>query len=242
MTIPKDFRICFPDKKIYISADHNWAFAAWELHKRAGKIKPNATLIHVDAHLDDIWDGLEVEGLRDIEKYEDVFDVAGKMKIENFIWPAVGTGTIDKVIYVSQYSHIEDPFDFKDWNLFHPDMRPVKEILDRGKYIGLRYWNLEEFLVKKDSQDVKVLTEKPDLILDLDLDYFAEEDIDTATVSLMDEQKIIDNLTSLKDLYPWSLITVSLSPFFCGGDDNTLYLFGLFSKVFGLKPKDALEW
>ncbi|MFS0687801.1 UPF0489 family protein [Sporosarcina sp. 179-K 8C2 HS] len=242
MTIPKDFRICFPDKKIYISADHNWAFAAWELHKRAGKIKPNATLIHVDAHLDDIWDGLEVEGLHTIEKSEDVFDVAGKMKIENFIWPAVGTGTIDKVIYISQYSHIEDPFDFEDWNLFHPEMKPVKEILERGKYVGLRYWNLEEFLGKIDSQNVKVLTEKPDLILDLDLDYFAEEDADTVMVSLMDEQKIIVNLTSLRDLYTWSLITVSLSPFYCGGNDNALYLFGLFSKVFGLKQEDALEW
>jgi len=120
MKFPKNFRACFPGKNIYISTDHNWAFAAWESHKRAGKVKPNATLIHVDAHLDDIWDGLEVEGLHDIKKYEDVFEVAGKMQIENFIWPAVGTGTIDKVIYISQFSHIKDPFDFEDWNLSPP--------------------------------------------------------------------------------------------------------------------------
>lgn len=242
MAISKDFRICFPDKKVYISADHNWAFAAWELHKKAGEIKPNATLIHIDAHLDDVWDGLEVEGLFDIEKYKDVFDVTEKMKIDNFIWPAVGTGTIDKVIYVSQYTHIEDPFDFKDWSLSHPQMKPVREILDRGKYTGLRYWNLEEFLMRKESYAVKELTEEPDLILDLDLDYFTEEDIDTAAVRLMDEQKIIDNLVSLKDLFPWKLITVSLSPFFCGGDDNAVYLLGLFNKVFGLIPEDSYEW
>lgn len=242
MAIPKDFRVCFPDKNIYISCDHNWAFAAWELHRRGGQVKPNATLIHVDAHLDDIWDGLEVEGLHEIKKYEDVFEVAGRMKIENFIWPAVGTGTIDKVIYVSQYSHVEDPFDFEDWNLSQPEMMPVKEILDSGKYVGLRYWSLEEFLEMKDSAEVRTLTEKPDLILDLDLDYFAEEDIDTVTVNLIDEQKIIGNLTALRDLYPWSLITVALSPFYCGGEENAKYLLGLFSKVFGLNPEESMAW
>jgi len=121
-------------------------------------------------------------------------------------------------------------------------MKPVKEILDSGKYIGLRYWNLEEFLEKKDFAEVKALTEKPDLILDLDLDYFAEEDIETVTVNLMDEQKIIDNLTTLRELYPWNLITVAISPFYCGGDDNAEYLLGLFCKVFGLNPEESLSW
>lgn len=65
--IPEDFRRCFPEKNIFISCNHNWAFAAWELHKRAGELKPNATLIHVDAHLDDVWDGLIVEGLHDMK-------------------------------------------------------------------------------------------------------------------------------------------------------------------------------
>ena len=242
MTIPKDFRICYPDKKIYISANHNWAFAAWELHKRAGKIKPNATLIHVDAHLDDIWDGLEVEGLHDIKNYEDVIEVAGKLKIENFIWPAVGTGAIDKVIYVSQQTYSGDPFDFDDWDFEYPQHKPVEDILNSGKYIGLRYWNIEEFLANLNSEEVKVHVENKDLILDLDLDYFNEIENDSVEPNIMDEQKVIENLTTLRDLYPWSLITVSLSPFFCGGDDNASYLFGLFSKVFGLKTEDALEW
>ncbi|MGG0287193.1 UPF0489 family protein [Peribacillus butanolivorans] len=239
---PDDFRRCFPDKKIFISSEHNWSFAAWELHKREGLIRPNATLIHVDAHLDDIWDGLEVEGLHDIKTEEDVFEVTEKLKIENFIWPAVGTGTIDKVIYVSQQDYGDDPFDFEEWDFSYPQLKPVKDILDNNKYIGLRYWNLEEFFTKKDSEEVNVLTENKDIILDLDLDYFNINENNLVQDNLMEEQKIIENLTTLRDLYPWSLITVAISPFYCGGDDNALYLLGLFCKVFGVNPEESMSW
>ncbi|AIW84334.1 hypothetical protein bwei_1687 [Bacillus mycoides] len=240
--IPKDFRRCFPEQNIFVSCEHNWAFAAWELHKRAGNLKPNATLIHVDAHLDDVWDGLTVEGLQDIKNPEDVFNVTKNMKIDNFIWPAVGTGTIDKVIYVSQQNYGDEPFNFESWNLDFPDLKPVKEILDDGKYIGLRYWNIEEFVDGKDSDEVKILTGNKDLILDLDLDYFNGSEREIRSDNLMDEQKIIDNLTTLRDLYPWSLITVALSPFYCGGEDNAKYLLDLFFKVFGVNPDDAMSW
>ncbi|TDL31196.1 hypothetical protein E2R51_15540 [Jeotgalibacillus sp. S-D1] len=242
MIIPEDFRVYFSDKNIFIVRDHNWAFPVWELQKRAGKLKPNAILVHVDAHLDDIWDGLEVEGLHEMKNSEDVFEVTKKLKIENFIWPAVGTGTIDRVIYVSQFSNIEDPFNFEDWNLSHPEMKPVKEILNKGKYTGLRYWSIEEFLEKKNSSEVKDVIEESDLILDLDLDYFAEENIEPVAVKLMDEQQIIDNLEALRDLFPWRLITVSLSPFYCGGEENAGYLLNLFYNVFDINYEDGLGW
>lgn len=145
------------------------------------------------------------------EKPEDVFNVTKNLKIENFIWPAVGTGTIDKVIYVSQQNYNGEPFDFEEWDFDFPHLQPVKDILDAGKYIGLRYWNIEEFIDDKDSDEVKTLTENKDLILDLDLDYFNGNEREIRSDNLMDEQKIIDNLTTLRDLYPWSLITVALS-------------------------------
>ncbi|WP_185907578.1 UPF0489 family protein [Bacillus safensis] len=242
MKFPNDFRVCFPDKNIYISSEHNWAFAAWELHRRGKQIKPNATLIHVDAHLDDIWDGLEVEGLHDIKTYEDVFEVAGKLQIENFIWPAVGTGTIDKVIYVSQQDYSDEPFDFSQWDFSYPHLKPVKDILDNGKYIGLRYWKLEEFVADKDTEAVKKLINGKDLILDLDLDYFNLNENNLVQDNLMAEEKIIENMTTLRDLYPWSLISVALSPFYCGGDKNAEYLLGLFCKVFGLNPEESFSW
>lgn len=75
----------------------------------------------------------------------------------------------------------------------------------------MRYWNIEEFIDDKDSDEVKTLTENKDLILDLDLDYFNGNEREIRSDNLMDEQKIIDNLTTLRDLYPWSLITVALS-------------------------------
>ncbi|PGM93255.1 UPF0489 family protein [Bacillus cereus] len=240
--IPEDFRSCFPEKNIFISCEHNWAFAAWEMHKRAGKLKPNAILIHVDAHLDDVPDGLDVEGLHDMKNSDDLFNVTENLKIDNFIWPAVGTGTIDKVIYISQQNYGEEPFDFEGWNLDFPHLKSVKDILDANKYVGLRYWNIEEFIANKDSAAVTTITGNKELILDLDLDYFNENDNDLSKSNLMDEQKIIDNLTTLRDLYPWSLITVALSPIYCGGEDNATYLLSLFFKVFGLNPKDAMSW
>lgn len=242
MKFPEDFRICFPEKNIYISRDHNWAFAVWTLQKRANELNPNATLVHVDAHLDDVWDGLEVEGLHDMKKPEDVFNVTSKMSIDNFIWPAIGTDTIDNVIYISQQTYGDGPFDFRDWDYSNKGLKPVKDIYDSGKHNGIRYWNLEEFLMNKDNKEVKALLEGKDLVLDLDLDYFNENDNDLTISNLMEEPKIIENLTTLRDLYPWKLITVALSPIYSGGDDNAEYLLGLFCKVFNLTHDEAEWW
>lgn len=242
MKIPKNFRLCFPKEDIFISSDHNWAFAAWELNKRAGKVHPNATLIHVDAHLDEVWDGLEVDGLYDIKNSTDVFNVAEKLQIDNFIWPAIGTGAIDNVIYVSQQNYGGDPFDFKEWDYTDVRLIPVKEIFDSDRHNGLRFWNIEELFKNKDTEKVKKLIGEKSLILDLDLDYFNENENDLLRSNLMNEQKIIDNLATLRDLYPWDLITVALSPIYCGGEDNALYLLELFYRVFNVNPEDALSW
>ncbi|MED1713453.1 UPF0489 family protein [Bacillus paralicheniformis] len=242
MNIPRDYRVCFPEKNIFVSCDHNWAFAAWELKKRAGELTPDATLFHVDAHLDDVWDGLEVEGLYDIKNSKDIFNVSRKLKIDNFIWPAIGTGTINNVIYISQQSYGGDPFDFKDWDYTDVQLMPVKKILDSNKHNGFRYRTIEEFVENKDSLEVKRIIEGKNLILDLDLDYFNENENNLLQNNLMDEQKIIERLTILRGLYSWSLITVALSPVYCGGDENADYLLGLFYKVFNLDPDEAIEW
>lgn len=54
-------RICFPEKRIYIMRDHNWAYYAWDIAKSLGYIRNESSLIHVDSHLDDYCDQLEVE-------------------------------------------------------------------------------------------------------------------------------------------------------------------------------------
>lgn len=58
-----DWKIYFPEKRIYIMRQHNWAFASWEIEKIKGNLKNQSLLVHVDAHLDDTPDWVFVNGL-----------------------------------------------------------------------------------------------------------------------------------------------------------------------------------
>lgn len=90
------WKIFFPEKRIFISKEHNWAFAAWEMARFRGWIQSNATLVHVDSHHDDCIDGIQVTGLNDIHSEDDAFAISFydynpdsnriPVRIDNFIF------------------------------------------------------------------------------------------------------------------------------------------------------------
>ncbi|MED4885424.1 hypothetical protein [Bacillus smithii] len=240
----KDYRICFPEKRIFISRDHQWAFAAWELAKMYEAIKPNSTLIHVDAHLDDVWDGIEVEGLLSIQTIEDIYKVTAneQMKIDNFIWAGFATDAIQNVIYVArQKIDDHDPFDLSDWDFNSLHLESVKDLIKKKKYDGIRIDYVEEFRELYDKGLLDTFIKDKDLILDIDLDYFNLSN-DLLQPELMDTERIISTLKYLRDLFDWSLITVALSPLYCGGDNECWQIYEIFLDVFGLKLSEAEIW
>lgn len=80
------------------------------------------------------------------------------------------------------------------------------------------------------------------MILDLDLDYFNDSSKYNAFPKIREEEEIIKDLFYLKELMNWDVITVALSPEFCGGEKPCRYLFNLFLKVFNISKTDLIEW
>lgn len=238
----KEYRVCFPEKNIFISRDHNWAFAAWELCKLYEYVEKNATLVHVDAHLDDVWDGIKVKGLNDIENIDQAREVTRKLNIDNFIWAGFSTDAIDNVIYVARQNiGNQDPFDFVDWDFSLAEIEPVLKLLEKKKYEGVRVDFIEEFKELFEAGDLEKYLKNKAVILDLDLDYFNLSD-DTFEPNLMDDEKIKADLEYLRDLYDWDLITVALSPIYCGGEMSCWHIYELFLEVFDLKLSEAEIW
>ncbi|MGD6805244.1 UPF0489 family protein [Rossellomorea aquimaris] len=106
-------KIFFPEKNIYLMDNHKWAFYIWELAREKSIIKSNATLFHVDAHLDDcpfvLQDNpeyIEIKGLPSLKRFTE-----NHITYDTFIWPAFGRGTINNIIYVSDFDN--EPFE--DW-------------------------------------------------------------------------------------------------------------------------------
>lgn len=240
--IEKDYRVCFPDKGIFVSRDHNWAFATWEMSKLFGETE-NATLIHVDSHLDDIWDGILVEGLNEIKNQKDVYSVTEKLKIENFIWAGFATNAIDNIIYVTRKNNrfqAHNPFDFTTWDFSDVELEKVKMLLEHKEYTGDRLESIEELMQSLDNKLSKYIKGKP-VILDLDLDYFNLSN-NLFEPELIDDDVIRKKLRQLKDLYEWDLITVALSPIYCGGDDECWHIYEIFLEVFDLNLSKAEVW
>ncbi|MDV3448807.1 UPF0489 family protein [Bacillus safensis] len=225
-------KIYFPEKKIFLMDQHKWAFYIWELAREEGLIMPNATLFHVDAHLDDVPSVLQdnpeyidIEGLENIKSFTD-------KSIQNFtfIWPAFGRETINNIIYVSDFSR-SDPFE--EW---------TRENVAGRIYEGIRVHSIEEL---KDSillGEVEPYVHNNSLILNLDLDFFNEEEFYDRDPKIKSDQEVMESLTYLKNLYKWDLITVSLSPEYCGGEEACDHLLKLFLKVFKLDLNTGILW
>lgn len=243
MGVLNDYKIYFPERGIFISGNHNWAFAAWELSKMYGETQ-NATLIHVDGHLDDTWDGVEVEGLHDIKNQADVYKVAESLQIDNFIWAAFSTDAINNVIYVTRKTNrfqSHDPFDFSEWDLESKEFENLKTQMNRKPYKGERFETIEELALNFRNSNLSNYFINKKIILDLDLDYFNLSD-DLLEPNIMSDKLIRDNLLSLREMYDWDLITVALSPTFCGNDYLCWRIYEIFLEVFSLDLKEAEIW
>lgn len=242
MGILNDYKVCFPEQGVFVSGDHNWAFAAWELKKIYSDTE-NATLIHVDSHLDDIWDGILVDGVLDIKNQIDAYKVTEKLQIENFIWAGFATNAIDNVIYVTRKTsrfQVYDPFNLSEWDFSSIELEPVRKLLERKKYQGVRLESIEELVIEKYNMGLNRFIDGKKVILDLDLDYFNLSD--DMEPSLISDELIRKNLETLRDLFEWDLITVALSPLFCGGDDLCWHIYEIFLDVFNLDLKKAEIW
>lgn len=228
---------------IYIVKHHNWAFAAWEWEKMKGRITPNATLIHVDAHLDNLPDGTQVKGLTNIKNKQDIFKVADDpyMRIENFIWAGIATDSIQHVMYVSHQEYNSDDINDiikKDYQ--EEEWRLMKETIARKDCTAFRFRYIEDFKTFMDNNVFEQIINDKSVILDLDLDYFNLAN--SISPELMNENDVYRSLYKLKEMYEWDMITVALSPHFCGGDDNAQMLLKCFYEVFELNKENFEEW
>ncbi len=133
--------VCFPERRIFISPDHNGAFCAWEVARERGWIEPLATLVHVDAHLDDLHDGVEAEGFYGIRSLEDAYLAAEKMGIASFIWPGFVRGTIDKIVFVARHPEDADPFEPRRLAMRHI----ARHIPPGREFSGIHVPYLEDF-------------------------------------------------------------------------------------------------
>ncbi|USK59387.1 UPF0489 family protein [Peribacillus asahii] len=217
MDFDSEYRICFPNEKIFISRDHNWAFSAWEIGRIRNYIKPGATVVHIDAHLD------YLEPLCDnaqITSEDEAIHFGRNLGIAEFIIPAQKTGTVGKVLMVSN------------------DRVSINEEVGIERAYTLNHY--EQIYKRKWFDD----TDGQSVILDLDLDFFNfnYEDWNCNSV-LLPEPLIRRELEYIKKyMWDWDMVTVALSPEFCGGEDRSSYLFELFLDVFNLDIKNAISW
>ncbi len=112
--------------------------------------------------------------------------------------------------------------------------------LQENKKIISRYQSLEQHEHEKEQFFISI--DKKSTILDLDLDYFNDSNIWGENPNLKNEEQIVRNLEYLKNLNEWDVITVALSPEYCGGEDACNYLFELFLECFNIDENELIDW
>lgn len=250
-----DWKVWYPEKRIYLMRQHNWAFAAWELEKARGNLMKHSLLVHVDAHLDDTPDGVFVTGLHEANTEEEILAVAKGhdyaqsgaapshcMQIDNFIWASVARGTIGETIFVSHQDEEVLSLDVLFNEAFLKGNDNCMEILSKlpegCTYQHQRYLDIQSFLsgVTLDSHQMAQTK-----ILDIDLDYFnLSKQFDCP--QFLPKDDIQKSLQDLRNFTKWDVITVALSPEFCGGNETVKLLLDIFLQVFELELSVAVEW
>lgn len=248
-----DWKIWFPEQRIYLMRQHNWAFAAWEIEKMKGTLKPQSILVHVDAHLDDTPDGVFVDGLAEARTHEEILQVAkghdyasgqacppNVMQIDNFIWAAVARGTIGKTIFVSHQKEEVLSLEEIRFQAYQKKNEYCQAILSKlpadCNHSHERFLDIESF---EAEYDFSLLRAGQTTILDLDLDYFNRSD-DGLHAQLESVQQIKEYLHKLKNLCDWDVMTVAISPEYCGGEAELLVR--SFLSVYGLNLEDGVRW
>jgi len=245
-----NWKLVFPEQKIFLMKHHNWAFVAWDLARDQRWIEDNATLFHVDQHLDAAIDGARVPRLLQATRFKELSYLtrselgnATFVGIDNFIWAGFARETIQSIIYVSP----EDPE-----GLFDQDSQfdYLKEHLTKERIgtLGGCWWSSMETLeFAKQMSLMTSYTEGKSLILDLDLDFFAyksETETGHTCYLLKDTEEIRENLRTLKEMYSWDAITVALSPedWYIGGPDNAEFILKLFLEEFQVDLSQGKDW
>lgn len=219
----KDFRMYFPEKSIYIMRDHNWAFAAWEMERLKNRIEKRSTLLHVDFHTDYLEPIFEMP----IIKTEcEAKGIASLLDIAEFIRAAEKTGTIDNVFMIS-----DDGIDDRECNYTRA-------------YTFNQFEN--EFRMKFFERSIN--ENNDNYILDIDLDFFntnAHKFVDNnfdGNPCLYSDEFIIRQLEYLKDYTDWKVVTIAISPEFCGGIEAAKHLYSIALEVFKLDEKQGIQW
>ncbi|PEF43874.1 hypothetical protein CON22_24995 [Bacillus cereus] len=245
------WKVVFPEEKVFIMKHHNWAFVAWDLARDKGWIKDNATLIHVDQHLDAAIDGAMVPGIKKARGIEELSKLTKErygstdfVGTDNFIWAGFARETVQTIVYVSPEDPREPLFDSER------QFRNLQGALNEERIkelFGVQWDSLEMLKDTKERGIMDVFTSNHSLILDLDLDFFAyktETETGNTVYVLKDESEIRRSLKTLKEIYNWDIITVALSPEDChiGGTDNALYVLNLFLEGFNLDINKGNSW
>lgn len=199
--------------------DHNWAFSAWEISRLNNEILPGARLLHVDFHDDYCETGNRID---EIKTVEDAILAGGKLEIFDFIKAAESTGTIQDVYMIGDYDRHPSP------NVIH----------------SYTFYQFENEHRLKFFQP-----ENQSMVLDLDLDFFnlhAHHSIGAnynKNSFLYSDEYIIKQLVSLKRYEEsWNIITVCISPEYCGGNEAAQHLLDLFLEAFELSNEPYIEW
>lgn len=256
MSIPWEnnvtWKVSTKDKKFYIMREHNWAFGAWEIAKLDGRIKEKSIVVHVDSHLDDTPDGALVNNLHEAKSHEEILRLSESydrskgitpesniMQIDNFIWAALARGTIEEVIYVSRHDQevitIED---LRNENDFESKFI-LSNLPDNCNYRHKRFYSIDEFTETFDEKKFMEHVNNRTVILDLDLDVFNHSDTGVDFPPLF---KIRENINQLIALFPWDIITIAISPFYCGGVSEASLLLETVLEVFKIDLDETINW
>lgn len=215
-----DWKIKYPGKNIYVMRDHNWSFSAWEIGRLNHEVASETKLLHVDFH-DDFLEPTSDIDVSNIRSEKEALDIASQFEIFEFIKPSIRTGTIGEVYMVGDYD------------------RPPTGV--HHSYTFNQFEN--EYRKCFFTND-----EKHSYILDLDLDFFdtnchrfSEGKYD-GSPHHYSETYIKNQLAALKNYTDWDLITVCISPEYCGGDEGGQYLLDMFIEVFELEEEKFIYW
>ncbi|MDQ0496925.1 UPF0489 family protein [Paenibacillus brasilensis] len=250
-----NWKVHTDNKKVYIMREHNWAFAAWELAKLDERIKEQSLVVHVDAHLDDVPDGVLVKNLLEAKTESEILSLSQGhdyttgslssesylMRIDNFIWASLARKTIEEVIYVSRYR--DDIFTLEELREEETQLSKLirSKLPINFNYKHQRFREIDDFLHAFDQDSFSKKVGNRSAILDLDLDVFNEVD-DTIEPVITPLFQVRDQVERLLNLYPWDIITIAISPIYCGGHSEAELLLDNVLKVMNIEITDLSKW
>lgn len=249
-----NWKVHTTDRRIYIMRDHNWSFAAWEIEKLRGRINEKSLVVHVDAHLDDVPDGVLINNLMSAKTIDQIIELSKSydrslgqtsksniMRIDNFIWASLARETIEEVIYVSKDKQEVVTLEGIE-NIHDPESELILSMLPFNfHYRHKRFLSITNFFDSFSQHDFKKIIGDRTAILDLDIDTFNESD-QMFEPNLTPFHEVREQVQKLMQLYPWDLVTIAISPEYCGGMLEAELLLENVLRVIDVDLKSTLRW